>query len=618
MAETGIAAEFMEKFGRSFGDAAAPEKAFALISKMCKASGLNEELYYAHNIGVAEILLEMGMEKGVVTAGLIHNIVKHGIPEKDVAQAFGEKTLAMVQEKMRLEKALLFKPLDKENSRKKLIIVLSANQDVVMLELAERLDILRKIGRLPKEKKHEFLNETKDIFANLAHKIGVYYISTEMNDLIFRHREPEKYALIEKEVQKIVEKGRHDVQNVKARLEDEMGKAGIKASVVGRTKTVYSTFEKMQRKKNPLQKVMDINALRVIVESEKDSYEALGIIHSNWKAIPGEFDDYIAKPKANGYRSLHTTVTTENGNAVEIQVRTKEMNDFAEFGGQSHWMYKGEEADSKYDRKIEWMKQVLEWKKEENQSTEMDLFGGQVFAMTPKGQVIELPEGATVIDFAYAVHTEIGNRCQSAKINGNIASLNTQIKNGDVVEITTSQSQTPKVSWLNFAKTSKAKSKIRVRLNIKKTPENAAMRRSMSHAIKTDSTKVRLAKCCSPVPGDNIIGFKTKKRKISVHRADCPEAAKLGLKKLDVEWRNEEQNYEVNLSVKANDRITILKDLLETFSKSNVKVNYVNAKKGQANTTVCSFRINVRNRAQLEALAEKIENTRDVLEVIRE
>ena len=613
------AEEFREKFAEKFGSAGELKKALEMVSKACGLAGLDEGLYFRHNTGVAKNLLDIGLEKDVVIAGLVHNVVKHGISGKEVEEAFGGKVLELIDEKARLEKALLFKPQDRENSRKKLLVVLSTNPGAVLLELSERLDKLRRLQNVGESARPEFLAETREVFANLAHKIGIYSISSEMNELVFSHEEPEKYSQTEKALNELMEHRGKDIQESRKTLEKELEKAGIKAGISGRVKTVFSAYAKMKRKNIPLERVYDLNALRVVVGTEKDCYEVLGIVHSIWKPIPSEFDDYIAKQKKNGYRSLHTAVYANNNKPLEVQIRTHEMDDFAEFGVASHWRYKGEKKDAKYDRKIDWVKQVIEWQKSSSdEKPEIDIFGKEIFALTPKGEVIELPEGSTVIDFAYAVHTDIGNKCQGGKINGNMVSLNTRIRNADVVEIITSEKRVPKMSWLGFAKTEKAKQKIRMALNIRKghsVQENALQLKG--HQIKTDDRRVRLAKCCTPVPGDEITAFKTSKRKISVHRADCPEAGKSSGQKMDVVWRNQVNEYDVELEMTAKDRIGILKDALEVFSKGRVYVKRADARAIESNTIRCGFSLKIKNLEQLEIVIGKLKADRDVLKVYR-
>ncbi len=609
--------QFEDAFYEKFGATKELDSIYSIIEKLCENDKLDRGLYYRHNIGVAKIMLEMKMAKDVILAGLLHNAIEHGIDEKILEKKFDKKIVSIIKDKERLEKSLLFEPQDPENSRKKLLVVLSSNPDIAFLELAERLDKLRRISVIPKEKRTEFLIETKEVFASLAHEISAYNISSEMNEIIFRYEEPEKYSELKNKVMNTIKKRKEDIEKSQEKLKEKLKEAGIEFSIAGRTKTIYSTYSKIERKKVSLNEIYDLSAIRIILNSIKDCYEVLGIVHSLWKPILNEFDDYIAKPKSNGYKSLHTTVVSENKIPLEIQIRTKEMHEFAEHGIASHWRYKSGKKDSENDKKIKWIKQILEWKKNAKTENSIEIFKKEIFAMTPQGKVIELPERATVIDFAYGVHSEIGNKCKGAKINNALVSLNTEIKNGDVVEIITSENQKPKMSWLSFSKTSKAKQKIRSKLNIQTSKKDAVKSIKSGHAIKTNDAKIKLAQCCSPLPGDEIQGFKTTKRKISVHRTDCSQIDKTTGKKIDVVWADNKSNYETEITVKSNDRLGIIKDILEIFSKSKISVTKANAKKITEKTAIIKFGIKVKNLDQLIKITEKITKIKDVINVYR-
>ncbi|HLC92976.1 MAG TPA: HD domain-containing protein [archaeon] len=612
-------AEFWKEFREHFGENEDAAKAFRTISNVFRLANLNEGIYKSHNIGVARIMLKLGMDMNTVVAAILHNTLDHGMSIAELEAEFGKEIAELVDSKARFEKALEVNPLEKESSTKKMMVVLTTNPNVVILQLGEALDKLRKIENIPEGERRQFLWQAKEVFAPLAHKLNIYSISTEMKELAFRYEEPKTYNEIENEIRSITSRTSAEIENAKSGLEYSLKAAKIHASIFGRVKTAYSTHEKMKRKNVGIRGIYDLMALRVITDSIKDCYEVLGIVHSMWKPVPGEFDDYIAKPKENGYKSLHTSVFTQNGTPIEIQIRTKEMHDFAEFGIASHWAYKGEKKDSKHDRKIEWIKQVLDWQRGAGGKTEMDIFGKEVFAMTPKGQVIELPEGASIIDFAYAVHSDIGDKCVGGKINGNMVSLNTTIRNGDVVEILTSSKQKPKMSWLSFSKSGKAQQKIRAKLNIGKAGSSgSALRQISAGAIKTDDNRVRLAKCCSPLPGDEIIGIRTTKRKISVHRADCSEALKDGAKKTEVFWDEKSAAYETNIIVQANDRLGILRDILHVFSHNKIYLKSANAKASASGKVTCVFIIRLKNLGQYEETRKKIIQINGVNEVYRE
>ena len=611
-----IVADFEEKCENSLGEEKTIKQALQFIRET--SSKKDGETPCRIALGLTDILLDLTQDKETILAGLLHESTPQFIEEKTVKEKFGNTVLEYINLINRLEKAMKFKPDDLENSQKKLIIVLSTNPNIAILKLSKRLFLLRNLTLIQEKEKLEFIKETKKIYATLAYKLGIYSLSSEMYDLIFKYEEPEKYDKIKKSIKITVDSMKEAIQKTIDTVKLTVDDAGIEAKISGRTKTIYSTYNKMKRKNIVVKKIYDLMAIRVIVSGIKECYEVLGIVHSLWKPTPGEFDDYIAKPKSNGYRSLHTTVTAFDY-PLEIQIRTEEMHSFAELGIASHWRYKGTKSESKYDTKIEWVRQILDWQKTTSEKNDMCVFSKQVFAMTPKGNVIELPEGATVIDFAYGIHSDIGDKCKSAKINEKYVSLDTKIENGDVVEILTSPNQTPKVGWLNYAKTQKAKQKIRSKLKIQTKKEKSNLgKRGISHAIKTSDPRVKLGHCCSPLPGDEIVGFKTTKRKISVHRNTCKEAEKANAKKVDVVWDSKTTAYQTELIVKSRNRVGLLQDILSVFTKENMLVEKAYAKTSEANTALCQFKVNVKDSQQLSKIIEKIKKIDGVSHIYRE
>ncbi|HZX20690.1 MAG TPA: TGS domain-containing protein [archaeon] len=564
---------------------------------------------------IALILIDLKADEETVTAGLLALISEELLNSKDAQRKIQKSVIEIIKQKNTLEKALNFKPENTENSKRKLLIVLSSNQNVVFIILAENLVRLRHSGKKTESTENE-IHTAKEIYSPLAHQIGLYNIGMEMDDIIFKLEEPKKYTETEKAITEALKKRNQDIEKTRKKLEGLLSNAKIEYKVSGRIKSIYSAYKKAQRKKIEVKKLTDLMALRVITETEKDCYEILGIVHSNWKPTLGEFDDYIARPKSNGYRSLHTAIISENENSIELQIRTKEMHDFAEYGIGSHFHYKDEKSREKYNKKLDWLKQVFEWQKETGEKTQADIFGKEIFALTPKGEIVELPEKATALDFAYAVHSDVGNRCQAIKINGSIAPINTELKTGDIVEVITSQKQTPKISWLGFVRTQKAKQKIRAGLHIYKT--EAKPQKPYLEKIKISHRKIKLAKCCSPLPGDEIIGIKTTKRKISVHRTDCASVQKFSGEKLGVEWDSKSTYYDTRLIVKAKDRSGILKDILDVLTKHQVKVNSANAKIGSQTVVTCNFEVKLKDLKQFEELEKKIGEIKGVIRVARE
>lgn len=609
------AGEFAAKFKEAFGPDDEFKKALTTLERAFGNTPYRE-MYMRHNIGVAAIAMKLHLEKNTVLTALLHNVIEYGISSKEIENEFGNDVLELIDSKARFEKALSFNSGEKELAAKKLHIVLTTNPASVMLQFSEALDKLHHIDEVPEPEREKFLEEVKEVYTPLAHKLNIYSLSSELNDLSFKFEHAQAYKGIENGIRKIARQAAQETEKTRLKIADELEKAGIEADIKARLKTVYSTYAKMNRKKVGLRQIYDLIALRVITHSIKECYESLGIVHTLWKPIPGEFDDYIAKPKENGYKSLHTSVYTDEGVPIEIQIRTKEMDDFAELGIASHWRYKGGKKDSKYDSKIEWIKQILEWERESGKSTRGGISGKEVFALTPTGELIVLPDGSTVIDFAYEVHSDIGDKCQGAKINGTMVSLNTRIKNGDIVEIITTPKQTPKVNWLTFARTGKAKQKIMAKLNLKKSKEKTRSVK-LSNYVRTNNSRVRIAKCCSPLPGDEIIGIKTTKRKISVHRSNCGEAGKPGATKINAQWDEKSHYYDAEIVAEAENRIGIIKDILQALTQNKIQVESTNVKAITSDTTMCAFEVKLKNIDQLGGIIKKLANVKGVKKAYR-
>ncbi len=584
-----IATDLKEKFK----DEKKIEKAIALIKEGCDLTKKDYNTYLKHNIAVSQTLLKLGVEKNTILAGLCHNLLEMNIDTKKIEKELGKEIYEIIEEKQRLEKALLIKKENMEAITKKLNIIMTTSPEVFIIQLAEALDKIKNIYSVREEEREEFVKQTKEVYAPLAMKLGLYQISSEINDLAFKYQNPEKYKEIEEKIKTITEKEIDQIREFKQKLEKELEKSEIKPKIYGRIKSVYSTSQKMKRKNTNLERIYDIIAIRVITENEKECYEALGILHTLARPIPEEFDDYIAKPKENGYKSLHTTVMVNDKIPLEVQIRTKEMHEFAEQGILAHWRYKGIKPNEKKDIKAEWIRKIIEWEKETGNKTTLDIFGRQVFAITPKGETIELPEGATVLDFAYAIHTEIGNKCNGAKINGKICQISTQIKNGDIIEIMTSEKQKPKASWLTIAKTQKARKKIKAILGLEQ--EGKTKLKTKTYRIKTEDKRIRIAKCCKPLPGDEIIGIKTTKRKISVHKVDCNEIEKLKGKKILVEWHTN-KTLKTKIEIKAKRGFEILKELLNTINSCGLNIETTTAKKTNENNDLIILEVKTTNK----------------------
>ena len=432
---------------------------------------ISGEPYIHHPLAVALILAELELDLETLAAGLLHDVVEDTqITLGQIEKEFGAEIALLVDGVTKLSR-LKFKSKEENQAEnlRKMFLAMAKDIRIILIKLADRLHNMRTLGYHPEFKQKEIATETMEIFAPLAHRLGIYKVKWEMEDLAFRYINPGDYFDIDKKIASTWEKREEYIRGVIAMLQEKLDSMGIKADVGGRPKHLYSIYSKMARQKKELSEIYDVLAVRLIVDSVKECYAALGIVHTLWKPIPGLFKDYIAMPKSNMYQSLHTIVIGRNGEPLEVQIRTSEMHRTAEYGIAAHWRYKeGGQTDKQFDEKLAWLRQLLEWQhelrdaREFMESLKIDLFSDVVFVFTPKGEVYEFPNGSVPIDFAYRIHTEVGHRCVGAKVNGRITTLDYKLKNGDIVEIITSkQASGPSRDWLTLVKTSQAKSKIR-------------------------------------------------------------------------------------------------------------------------------------------------------------
>jgi len=571
---------------------------------------------------------------------------------------------------------------------------------------------MRTLKFLNNRKQAEISRETLDIYAPLAHRLGIYKIKWELEDLAFRYLNPEEYySLVEKLAKKRGEREAF-INRIVGPLREKLRENGIYADIQGRPKHLYSIFSKMKEQNKDFSEIYDLTGVRILVEDVKDCYAALGVVHAMWKPIPGRFKDYIAMPKPNMYQSLHTTVMVAKNELLEVQIRTREMHRTAEYGIAAHWRYKENVKDEgKLQEKFSWLRQLLEWQQEYRdahefiESLKIDLFADEVFVFTPKGEVIDLPAGSIPLDFAYRIHTEIGNRCIGARVNGRLVPLNHRLQTGDIVEILTSKQASPSRDWLNMVQSSTAKTKIRNWFKKERREENlekgkhalekeikhlnldlhqylqeqlllqvgkrfnlqtaddiyAAIgyggvsaqqvisrlreeyrkqygeeeekqveikpwrEKTSSHGIRIqgiDNLLVRFARCCNPVPGDDIVGFVTRGRGVTVHRRDCPNLKaqiQQDMKRLlEVEWEEQEiQSYPVNIRILGIDRPNLLTELMTTVNDSKVDITAVNGRTDKDRIANIQMTVVVKDRFQLEHLMNKLRRVKDVFEVDR-
>lgn len=679
------------------------------------------EPYILHPLAGAQILADMKIDTTTITAALLHDVVEDtACTLEDLRREFGREVAFLVDGVTKLSRLNYRTKEDQQlNSMRKMFLAMAKDVRVVVIKLADRLHNMRTLRYMRSDKQKRIAQETLEIFAPLAHRLGIFNIKWELEDLSFRYLEPDKYYdLVDQMKQK-----RHVREEIVNEAIDVLRKAlddaHIHCEINGRPKHFYSIYKKMKKDNRDLSQVYDLFAIRVIVDDVKDCYGVLGIVHSLWKPLPYRFKDYIAMPKPNNYQSLHTTVIGTRGQPVEIQIRTWEMHHIAEYGVAAHWRYKeGNQTANKdaFDEKMGWLRNLLEWQDTSNpqefvNALKLDAFSDEVFVFSPRGDVIDLPQGAIPIDFAYRIHTDVGHRCVGAKINGKIVPLDYRLKNGDIVEIITSKTGKPSLDWLNIVGSSESRSKIRNWFkkenreeNIEKGLEalereckrlnhdwktlnvggrlgrvakqmNAGSEDDLAAAVgyggfavntvlikllelqKKDLQKqeeqntslvmleklkprkpvkhsgtgilvkgepgllVRLAKCCSPVPGDPIIGFITRGRGVSVHRADCPNVThgQSDVDRLiDVEWDYEgDERFEVNMEIVAYDRTGIMAEIMAALAEMKISILSINAKTSDTKNVVIHMGISIKDLAQFEFITTKIRRLKDVYAVER-
>lgn len=667
------------------------------------------EDYIVHAEQVAEILADLHLDSVTIACGLIHDVVEDtSATLDDVRQTFGEEPARIVDGLTKISKVQFRTNTEQqvENFRK-LLLSMASDARVIIIKLADRLHNMRTLEHLREDKQRRIALETREIYAPLAHRLGVATIKWELEDLCFKFLEPEAYkALARKIAEKRVER-EELIELMRAPLEKDLREAGINCEVTGRPKHLWSIHRKMEKRQRPYDEIYDLMAVRVIVDTVTECYHALGIIHNQWTPLQERFHDYIATPKSNLYRSLHTTIFGPGGRLYEIQIRTREMHRTAEYGIAAHWRYKeGTRSGNEVDETLTWFRQVLEWQQETREPEEfmeflrIDLFQDEIFVFTPQGDVKQLPKGATSIDFAFAVHSEVGLHCAGARVNGRITPLSRELRNGDTVEIITDSKQRPSRDWLAFVKTARARNKIRqwikqeefdssVRLGrefiereVKKArrgriseerfeeiaasmdyldaahlfaalgrgdigptavfkelwpdapdpePERppSAFERLVSR-VRGKSTGVRIqgmenlmvrySQCCQPVPGDEVIGYITRGRGVSIHRVDCPNVLNLAdhpERRVEIEWEAETgERFFVRLEMEGTDRRGLVADIASTITQSNTNMKSVNIQAEEMGMRG-EFVVEVENLDHLKRVVNAVKRVKGVLSVER-
>lgn len=698
---------------------------YAEMAHSTAPTRLSGERYFIHPYNVAIILCDMHMDVQTIAAGLLHDVVEDtGKTYDDIKREFSVEIADMVDGVTKLSKVKYRTKEERQaESLRKMIIAMSKDIRIVIIKLADRLHNIRTLEYMREDKQKQKAMETLEIYAPIANRLGMASIKWELEDTSLKYIDREGYDDLVKKVSEKNEERKEFIKSIVDIIKKKLDEASLEnVEVTGRPKSLYSIYKKMYHKNKAFEQIYDITAVRIIVDSVRDCYGALGIVHTMWKPIPGRFKDYIAMPKPNMYQSLHTTVIGPDGEPFEIQIRTLEMHRTAEFGIAAHWKYKeGISAEGNFDEKLNWLRQMLEWQQETNDPEEfmenlkVDLYSDEVFVFTPKGEVINLPIGSTPVDFAYRVHSAVGNKCVGAKINGRIVPLDYKLKTGDKIEILTSaNSNGPSRDWLKIVASSQAKSKIKkffkekdkefnvekgrelLEREIKKqgyaindilkdewikqcadkynlyTDENlyaaisigsitenqvftrlksiyleknkdkidlekinkndsitekSIQKRSEKHASGViirgiDNVKVRLSRCCNPVPGDAIVGFITRGRGVSVHRADCTNIHDLNdsddERFIDVEWdTGKKGTFLSEIQIKAVDRPKLLQDITGLYNDAKLNAISLNLKINKDKIAVIDINFEINETKQLHDLIKKIGKVEGVLDIYR-
>lgn len=684
------------------------ELASAAHAGQTRATG---EAYVTHCLAVAAILADLYLDDNSIIAGLLHDVPEDtSVALETIQKHFGAEVAKLVDGVTKLSKLDLGIEQAEAESLRKMFLAMTEEIRVVLIKLADRLHNMRTLSALPPDRQKKIARETMELFAPLANRLGIYKIRRELEDLSLRYLEPERY----KEIDALLASDKDDEPSYIAQaitvLRERMAQENVTPiEISGRPKHIYSIYTKMQRKGRDFEHIYDVRAVRVIVESVRDCYVVLGIVHSLWTPIPNEFDDFIAKPKENLYQSLHTAVIGPAGKPLEVQIRTAEMHRLAEYGIAAHWRYKepGTRRDATLENKINWLRQLMEWRQEIADarafvdSLKTDVFQDQVYVFTPKGAIIELAAGATPIDFAYYVHTEVGHRCRGAKVNGRIVPLDYRLRTGDRVEILTAKKGGPSRDWLNpglgLVRTARAREKIRQwfkhqartqaiaegrellekelhklgfeqrnfeemakffnfknaddfleaighedlslsTIGVKlleaeraKTPPTAESSVSAPALPKAPETTItvegvgnllqRLAGCCNPLPGDDVVGFITRGRGITIHRRDCRNVLNMDAGKerlIAVDLRQAEQSvYPVLVQVEAFDRAGLMRDISSVVAEEGVNMRSANAIGGKDRIAIITATLEIASAGQLTRILNKIDRLPNVIEARR-
>ncbi|WP_377888352.1 RelA/SpoT family protein [Alkalihalobacillus sp. R86527] len=682
------------------------------------------EPYIIHPVEVAGILVNLEVDPVTVAGGFLHDVVEDTeVTLEEISNEFSPELAMLVDGVTKLKKIKYKSKREQQaENHRKMMIAMAQDIRCILIKLADRLHNMRTLKHMPKEKQLQKANETLEIFAPLAHRLGISTIKWELEDTALRYLNPQQYYRIVNLMQKKREEREGFVHEVVGEIQERVKEVSINAEISGRPKHIYSIYRKMTKQHKQFNEIYDLLAVRIVVNSIKDCYAVLGIIHTCWKPMPGRFKDYIAMPKANMYQSLHTTVIGPKGDPLEVQIRTSDMHKVAEYGIAAHWAYKEDNdgaVNSSFEKKLSWFRQILEWQNDVSnaeefmESLKVDLFSDMVFVFTPKGDVIELPTGSVPLDFAYRIHTEIGNQCIGAKVNGKMVPLDYKLKTGDIVEVLTSKhSYGPSKDWLKISQSSHAKNKIKQWFKKEKREENvdkgrelvekeikghgfelkevltsenianvsnkfnftseedmyaavgyggitaAQIATRLTEKARKEKTKeqeeelarsiiegkthspsqapkraesgvrvkgidnllIRLSRCCNPVPGDDIVGYITKGRGVSIHRKDCPNVNEDNAKErlLEVEWESHSpKSYNVDIEISGYDRRGLLNEVLQAVAETKTDMTSVSGRSDNNKMATISMTVSIRNTAHLQKVVERVKRIPDIYAVRR-
>ncbi len=676
------------------------------------------EEYFVHPCAVAEILVDLGLDADTIIASLLHDVIEDTtITREEIDQEFGHSVVMLVNGVTKLNK-LNFKSKEEEQAEnlRRMFLAMSNDIRVIIIKLADRLHNMRTLGFKNEESQKRIATETLDIYAPIAARLGISSVKGELEDLCLRYLHPESYYFIAEKVAQTKVERQEFVKKITEEAQEVLKDLDVKGEINGRPKHFYSIYRKLQKGK-PFEQIYDLIALRIIVDSIKDCYAVLGAIHTKWKPLPGRFKDYISVPKSNMYQSLHTTVLTSYGAPFEVQIRTHDMHRIAEFGIAAHWKYKQGLTEGKPttldENKLSWIRNVMELQNEYSDSREyldslkMDLYADQVFVFTPAGDVFNLPNGSTGVDFAYAIHSQVGHKCVGIKINGRMCPISTVIKNGDVVEVLTSNtSKGPSRDWLSFVITPSAKSKIKSYFkkemreeNIKKGKEMLEKEAKHKGFVLKDlcecklylkylqgkynhsnideilslvgfgefttkqvlnkmiecycqenkieekpvvadvkpvenkksknlgilikgvaGMKIRFSHCCTPLPGDDIVGYVSRSRGVTIHRADCPNCKGFEPERIiEAEWPidNKNEKFVATLEVLAEDRVSLLVDVAQMLTNMKVPMTSIMGQKEKSGNAIIRVSVEVADTIMLNTIISKLKGMKGVDNVVR-